>query len=418
MMEKINWFFINHIAHSAIAELNITRFPVPIFSLLSEQEDVVLCPYSKLKDEENMTDTEIVHKLTKSIEGSTIYRSNKFFIFFNDDTGRKSPQRIRYTLAHELGHILLGHFTGDDAVLSRNSLSNGLPKKVYNQLEKEANAFASEFLSPIELVAPTWSFKEVANIFDISRESAKIVTSRLKDNVWLYGNNSFPSISSFSYITHVDYLNHVPLIPKGFYASYIHHGYCKKCRALIPMYSFKTFNFCPICGRKFTRIINQDHNFMFHELEEKNVIEYKSIELGENSKALICPICKSKPANEDAPFCEICGHYLINRCSGYTYEDLQGDDYNEEYQPHGTDFLTDERMNACTDGQKLGGRDRYCPFCGCLSTFELQKFLPDYKNEMVEFEKKNTVKSFPTAANANPYNQSDNIKEQFDSLPF
>jgi IrrE N-terminal-like domain len=86
---------------------------------------------------------------------------------------KHSPVRVRFTLAHELGHICMGH-----------------PKTVFHEyrteqsvLEKEANAFAGEFLVPLEaLKEATRTIREpsdMARHFNVSRD---VILIRLQDS--------------------------------------------------------------------------------------------------------------------------------------------------------------------------------------------------------------------------------------------
>ena len=57
--------------------------------------------------------------------------------------------RLRFTIAHELGHFLLGHQIPSEAILDAGAAA---PFSVHQ--EREADVFASEFLMPAEWVAP------------------------------------------------------------------------------------------------------------------------------------------------------------------------------------------------------------------------------------------------------------------------
>lgn len=58
------------------------------------------------------------------------------YIFISDDT--ESSVRWRFSLAHEIGHL----------VLHSNMFEEDIPEKVHDQIETEANYFASAFLMP------------------------------------------------------------------------------------------------------------------------------------------------------------------------------------------------------------------------------------------------------------------------------
>ena len=80
-----------------------------------------------------------VHILKNGQSGKVIVDGNTFIIIVNDN---ESIQRIRFTIAHELGHYLLGHLGSDKANFNRE----------YNNIkpiqETEADMFAARLLSP------------------------------------------------------------------------------------------------------------------------------------------------------------------------------------------------------------------------------------------------------------------------------
>ena len=55
---------------------------------------------------------------------------------------RHSAKRNRFTVAHEIGHLLLGHSDNNDST----SLGSKNPKEI------EANQFAAELLTPLEML--------------------------------------------------------------------------------------------------------------------------------------------------------------------------------------------------------------------------------------------------------------------------
>lgn len=76
-------------------------------------------------------------------DGATVKRPGGYMILYNKQASPK--ERIRFTLAHELGHIVLKHHNelGDD-VLKRF----GVDKTLYDVMEDEANCFARNLLCP------------------------------------------------------------------------------------------------------------------------------------------------------------------------------------------------------------------------------------------------------------------------------
>lgn len=62
---------------------------------------------------------------------------DKHLIFLSDDLLIQNEYQIRYTIAHEIGHVILGH---------KNSVFEKQSKTEISQQEKEANAFADNLL--------------------------------------------------------------------------------------------------------------------------------------------------------------------------------------------------------------------------------------------------------------------------------
>lgn len=94
------------------------------------------------------------------------------FIFVNS---MRSSQRQRFTIAHELGHIILGH-------IDEYKLMDKEPHSTDDEIEQEANVFASRILAPIcvlhEIGVKTP--EEIALLCNISLKSAKIRFQRLQ----------------------------------------------------------------------------------------------------------------------------------------------------------------------------------------------------------------------------------------------
>ena len=80
----------------------------------------------------------VVLELEDGLGGAYLFRRGRPVIFLN---GVQSAVRLRFTLAHELGHHWLGHSSVADPPLSTGS-ADGDPAEI------EANHFAAEFLAP------------------------------------------------------------------------------------------------------------------------------------------------------------------------------------------------------------------------------------------------------------------------------
>lgn len=120
------------------------------------------------------------HKLRPDEAGISVFDGKQWFIVYDDllPLGRK-----RFTVAHELGHIFLGHplLLGFHARI----ICGTIPR-----VENEANIFASRFLVPACVL---WGLgvhtaDEIARICEISQEAATIRANRMEE---LYKRNMF-----------------------------------------------------------------------------------------------------------------------------------------------------------------------------------------------------------------------------------
>ncbi len=105
-----------------------------------------------------------VHTLGANESGITVIIEKQPVIIYRD---AEKPARCRFTIAHELGHIFLGH-----TLNNRNGEDE----------EKAANVFARDLLAPAcvlhELKA--WDAETIARLCNISLQAAKIRAERMK----------------------------------------------------------------------------------------------------------------------------------------------------------------------------------------------------------------------------------------------
>lgn len=92
-------------------------------------------------------------------------------------------QRKRFTVAHELGHILLGH-------VGKYKLVNREPSPNDNPIEHEANIFASRLLAPACVLwgCNVQNADEISKLCGISRQAAEYRLERMQE---LYKRNKF-----------------------------------------------------------------------------------------------------------------------------------------------------------------------------------------------------------------------------------
>lgn len=140
-----------------LIDYKINSLPVKV-SQIAKQADITLLRNSA------------VNLLSENESGITLVQDDKLYIVYADE---QSPQRCRFTIAHELGHIFLGHLFNDSG--------NGFATT--DDAEHSANVFARDLLAPAcvlhELHATNAA--AIANLCDISLEAATYRAERMSE---------------------------------------------------------------------------------------------------------------------------------------------------------------------------------------------------------------------------------------------
>lgn len=131
-----------------LIDYRISNLPVKV-SQIAKQADIVLLKNSA------------INLLSDNESGITLMQDDKLYIVYADE---QSPQRCRFTIAHELGHIFLGHLFKADG--------NGF--LITDDAEHSANVFARDLLAPAFVLHELHATNAaaIANLCDISLEAA------------------------------------------------------------------------------------------------------------------------------------------------------------------------------------------------------------------------------------------------------
>ncbi len=108
-------------------------------------------------------------------DGFSKIENERKVIYFNDKKGSKA--RRRFTIAHELGHCLLGHLQSNDKTFYRNFETD-----VSDCIEQQANVFARDILMPAVVLHYTnnTNYKDIMKLCGVSSTSAKLREERMK----------------------------------------------------------------------------------------------------------------------------------------------------------------------------------------------------------------------------------------------
>ena len=138
-----------NIARKLLADVGIKNPPVLIRDIVNhiqKQRDLSVYPWA----------------FGNNTDGIQITEEEKATIGYNKS---QHPHRQRFTVAHEIGHLLLGH-TEKNFILDLNSKK---PEEI------EANQFAAELLMPLEMIKRDLqnkkNAKDIANEYNVSEEA-------------------------------------------------------------------------------------------------------------------------------------------------------------------------------------------------------------------------------------------------------
>lgn len=148
---------------------NISSLPVQV-SRICKNYGIPIFGYSKNSDLIRELHYE---EIRDKNDGFTIKLYGKPLIFYNDSN---SHQRSRFTVAHELGHILLGH-------IGRKDLINQEPSDEATEIEQAANVFASRLLAPACVLwgLQAHSPEEIMKYCDITYTAANFRAKRMAE---------------------------------------------------------------------------------------------------------------------------------------------------------------------------------------------------------------------------------------------
>ena len=150
-----------------ILDYKINKLPVMVTDIIAKSDNTRIYKNSD------------VNKLQIGESGKTIFHNNIFEIVYNDT---ENSRRCRFTIAHELGHIFLGHL-----------LINTPEYKTFairEDNESEANVFARDLLAPACVLheLKVFTARDIANLCNISLEAATYREKRMRElemrNAW------------------------------------------------------------------------------------------------------------------------------------------------------------------------------------------------------------------------------------------
>lgn len=308
-----------------VQKYKLCTIPIDLNSIIAQSPNLELCSYSQfsknkcsIQETINFFGSEL-GAYARSRDGS------KCVIYYNDT--KNNIGLDRFTIAHELGHHFLGH---SKYMLDGKVLLRGLPNSEYDAIEKEANCFARNLLSPIYIVySLKIIFDDIEKIKDIFRVTKAAARTRVK---------------SYSFDLEAMTKKNQTIFDLQFKESLCRIRELVKCN--ICGYYFSKFNatHCPICG-------NDDAQNIFTTYGGITPMIYDGL-VTENGKVKECPVCQNEKLYS-GEHCPICGTKIVNRCTKQECRHIQ-----EGYARHCVDcgapttFLENHLLKAWNAGQE------------------------------------------------------------------
>lgn len=142
-----------------LTDFKYLTYPIDVLKLCKTL-GIQVISYSEFKEHKETF-------LSISKDGFSVFdeKNTRYSIFYNDQISNKS--RVRFTLGHELGHIVYNH---------------SHLKESCNKEEEEANNFAAELLCPqcFLIRYNLQDIKEISLKLDVSLELASIQLTKVK----------------------------------------------------------------------------------------------------------------------------------------------------------------------------------------------------------------------------------------------
>ena len=156
-------------AWEALIRCKIDSLPVNLM-LIAKYYNIKVVKYSESKyvQELNIPDT----------DGFSLYKPilRKHIIYYNDNV--ENNGRVRFTIAHELGHCLLGHNIKEHTNYRNSEIDNK-----DDPSETAANVFARDILMPATVLHSlnVSSPEQITRLCNVSMQSAEIRFKRLTE---------------------------------------------------------------------------------------------------------------------------------------------------------------------------------------------------------------------------------------------
>lgn len=265
-----------------LADTGIRNAPVVLSQIVDGKKRTVQCyPYEHFMAKKGWTRPQVIAAFGTD-DGICFYKhsTEQYLIYYNETMPKK---HIRFTIAHELGHVMLDHHARFGVpILKRSSLGD----RQYQQLENEASCFARNLLCPAPLASHVL---DILGSYNGTLADAFLITNAAADTRCALLSNDYSYLHKLpkSYEESLSRIN-VQYAPT-----------CDECKTEVPIGS----SYCIACGHK----VKKKMGFPKLMLPE-------SIPTNKEGRLKYCGQCGNNDISEDAFYCKICGAPLRNYC--------------------------------------------------------------------------------------------------------
>ena len=174
-------------AYQLLCELEIDRLPVDPWKIAEALPNVHICKWTVLRDNCGDPDPLFINKEGADAKTQHLRGQADYLVVYDDRV--ENYQRVRWTIAHEIGHIVLGHLVSFDATaLCRGTLTEA----EYKVLEREADTFAVNLLVPMTIINRLPSIKTKADFMELCDLSGKASDNCMEELRMLKSGQKIP----------------------------------------------------------------------------------------------------------------------------------------------------------------------------------------------------------------------------------
>ncbi len=158
---NINYYNVRNNAWDFLIKNNVCKFPLNL-QRIADYNNWLISSYKDFCKSYDLLEDELLKQYPDGFTAKT--KDNRYIICYNENNVK---QRNRFTICHEIGHIVLHQTYKND------------------KLEKEANMFSARILMPMLLIKELNinTPAELAKICDVSLEAATYRIKRYKEEI-------------------------------------------------------------------------------------------------------------------------------------------------------------------------------------------------------------------------------------------